>query len=155
MEKNKKNKVVVRNKFDRTALVQPKGGPSAAKQEFKKECDINHIMSRYQKTGTLPEIAMNGKGQFGDFTQIDSFKEAQDAVIEAQGKFEGLPSNIRARFQNNPQALIDFMSDPDANYEEGVALGLFIPVEELEAIKDKEKQKEKDQKEKGKELAPE
>lgn len=151
MENKKSKKIVVRNKWDRLKVVQVNNEPSKTKQEFKQECDINYLMSRYQETGTLGDVQLKGVGQFGDFTSITNFKEAQDQLAQATQMFNGLPSSIRNRFQNSPQALLDFMSDPKANMEEGIKLGLFIDPKDLDIAKIKEKEKAEAQKQKAKE----
>ena len=64
--------------------------------------------------------------QYGDFVDIPDFQSAMNAVIGAQRSFDALPANVRKRFANSPQALMEFMSDPE-NRDEAVRLGLVNP----------------------------
>jgi len=91
------------------------------KQSFKDECDINTIMSRYQSTGELPDLARSAP-QYLDATGFD-YQEMQNQIVEAQNLFDALPSKVRNRFANNPAEFIDFCSDP-ANRSELLSMGL-------------------------------
>lgn len=103
-------------------------GTGRTKQSFKDECDINQIMSRYQKTGVLDFVAKHAP-QYGDSTGVD-FRQGLDTVIRARQMFEDLPSSIRAKFQNDPGAFLDFCSDP-ANRSEMAEMGLLKPEPEV------------------------
>lgn len=99
---------------------------SKAKQSFRKEADINFLMSRYQKTGVLvdPVMMPNGRRPFyGDFTQVGDFHALQNTLILARNEFARLPAEVRDRFGNDPKVLLDFLLDP-ANDVEAVKLGL-------------------------------
>lgn len=96
--------------------------PTKTQQNFKDECDINNIVDRFLKTNTMPDV--NIPEAFGDYLNAPgSFHEALNLVIEAQDGFNSLPSNIRARFNNDPGALLDFLQDEN-NLEEAYTLGL-------------------------------
>lgn len=98
--------------------------PSATQQHFKDECDINSVLERYRKTGHFnPHIVR--KGQYGDFTGFSDFRSALQVVIEAQSSFDALPAHLRKRFGNDPQNLVDFLSD-SKNNEEAETLGLIV-----------------------------
>lgn len=100
--------------------------PSLAQQNFKEECDINYIMERFGVTGELP--AGVRMPSYGDFSGIFDYHSAMNAVVQAQEAFNALPAELRARFDNDPAAFVDFCSD-DANREEAVKLGLVPPQE--------------------------
>lgn len=93
-----------------------------AKQAFKDECDINTIMSKYQRTGLIEHV-QRVQGSYGDFTSVQDYQLSLNQVIEAQDAFDALPSSVRKRFNNEPTQLMAFISD-DANYDEAVRLGL-------------------------------
>lgn len=96
-------------------------GPSLARQDMKEESDINNIMARYKKTGLVDHV-MRHEGQYGEFAAID-YHEAMNAVIEAQDMFQTVPSEIRAKFNNDPGAFLAYVTSPDN--EEGMReLGL-------------------------------
>ena len=95
--------------------------PSLAQQHFKDECDINNILRQFNITGLLPESPLSPR--YGDFSGIGDYHTALNRVIAAQDEFDALPAQIRARFDNDPANLIEFLDD-DANRPEAEALGL-------------------------------
>lgn len=97
-------------------------GASMTQQSFKDECDINVLMSRYMKTGILPENINQAAGQFLD-CDVQDFQYAMQLVAGAQSLFNNLPSSIRNRFDNDPARLLAFVSD-DNNRAEAHKLGL-------------------------------
>lgn len=113
-EKLENGRVRVRTRFTKKSLCQ---------KHFRDECDINKIMSRFEKTG---EIQMRGgRPFFGDFSDGTDFLEAQNRIIEAETLFMDLPAKTRALFQNEPAIMFQFLSDPK-NQEEAYRLGLAI-----------------------------
>lgn len=106
--------------------------PSMTQQQFKDEADINNIMARYQKTGVLvdPLTQTTRKPMFDDFSELGDFRDHQQAVIDAQEMFMQLPSRLRARFQNDPAELLQWLSNP-ANKEEAMELGLMTKPPEM------------------------
>lgn len=61
---------------------------------------------------------------FGDFSTAPmSLQDAYNRILEAQAGFADLPSNVRARFGNDPMQMIAFLNDP-ANRVEAEKLGL-------------------------------
>jgi phage internal scaffolding protein len=92
---------------------------SLAQQHAKDETDINTIVRRFGLTGELP----NGvrAPQYGDFTDATDYHTAMNAVIAANNSFMQLPADVRARFNNDPGAFVDFCSD-DKNRDEAKKL---------------------------------
>jgi phage internal scaffolding protein len=103
--------------------------PSLAQQNFKDECDINHIVKQFGLTGELPGKPLSP--QYGDFTGVLDYHSAVNAVLAAQDEFMELPAQMRARFDNDPANLIDFLSNEE-NREEAIKLGLVaaMPISE-------------------------
>lgn len=95
--------------------------PSLAQQHFKDECDINNILRQFNITGLLPESPLSPR--YGDFTGIVDYHSALNAVIAAEDGFMTLPAEIRARFDNDPANLINFLDDPE-NKHQAIELGL-------------------------------
>lgn len=112
------------------SVSQEVGGPSMALQDAKDECDINKIIARYQRTGSwsgsmaVPSV----QPQFGDYSSSLSYQEAQNVLIAAQTAFDGLSSQLRKRFNNDPAQMLDFLEDV-SNREEAIKLGLVCPPE--------------------------
>ena len=97
------------------------------KQEFKKECDINHIVKSAMRNGQnlLQPVKINP--EIGvDLSNIPNYAEALNQVLLAQDAFESLDPAVRRRFNDDPAALVEFVKDPK-NKKEGQALGLFNP----------------------------
>ncbi len=95
--------------------------PSLAQQHFKEECDINTILQKFNITGLLPEAPLSPR--YGDFTGIGDYHTALNRVLAAQDEFEALPAQIRARFNNDPAQLIEFLEN-EKNRPEAEELGL-------------------------------
>jgi len=100
---------------------------SRTQQHFKDETDINNILRQFNITGQLPTKAMSPR--YGDFTGIGDYHSALNQVIAAETEFMTLPAQLRARFDNDPQELIEFLNNPE-NKDEAMKLGL---VNKLEA----------------------
>jgi len=122
-----KNTVFLRTpyNYDRDAATNESGlaceEPSLAQQHFKDECDINNILRQFNITGLLPEQPLSPR--YGDFSGIGDYHTALNRVIAAQDEFEALPAQIRARFNNDPAQLIEFLENSD-NRPEAEELGL-------------------------------
>lgn len=86
------------------------------------DCDINRIMDRYVRDGVIDHVKQYG-GQYGDFTNVPDFAGALRVVEEAEECFAALPAKVRAKFDNDPGAFLDFVSDPE-NRSEMAMLGL-------------------------------
>ncbi|AXL14650.1 internal scaffolding protein [Microviridae sp.] len=98
-------------------------GHSLTHQSHAKECDINQIMMKWQKTGVM-EHRNTFEGQYADFTETpQDYHEAMNQVLQAQEMFESLPSSVRRRFANDPGTFVDFVGDPQ-NVDEMIKLGL-------------------------------
>jgi len=100
-------------------------GPSMAKQQFKRECDINHIMAKYQKTGLIDHVSTH-QGNYSDLTDVPTYHDAMNKIIAANKSFASLPSSIRKKFSNDPAEFLDFVSNP-ANVPEMQQMGLIPP----------------------------
>lgn len=103
--------------------------PSLTKQSFVKESDINSIMAKWAKD---PEnyIPPSGRGipRYGDFTNVESYQDCLDLVIQANESFDALPAEARAFFENDPARFLAFVEDP-ANASKLIELGLAHEVE--------------------------
>ena len=104
---------------DETGLSCPE--LTLAQQNFKDECDINHIVRQFGLTGELPGKPLSP--QYGDFTGVLDYHSAVNAVLAVQDDFMELPAQLRSRFSNDPAELIDFLSNEE-NREEAIKLGL-------------------------------
>jgi len=97
---------------------------SLTQQQFKDESDINTIVDRFLKSGVLPTAA--SMPQYVDYEGVFDFQSAMNVVKAADDNFMRLDAKVRARFNNSPQAFLEFFANPD-NAEEAVRLGLAVP----------------------------
>lgn len=108
-------------------------GESRTKQAFKDETDINQILARYKSTGMLSHINEN-QGRFLDVSEISDFRSAVQRVQDTQKFFMGLPSDVRAEFQNDPAIFLDFLAEANEKELDRYGLrALVTPQEEPEA----------------------
>lgn len=102
---------------------------SQTQQHFKEDADINTIVRRFGLTGQVPE---NYRAPLlGDFSDVMDFQTAMNAVANASAQFMQLPPELRARFNNDPNALVYFMADEN-NHAEAVRLGLIAKPPEVD-----------------------
>ncbi len=100
--------------FERTKGTEtPVGEVSMTKQAFSDDCDINKIMARHKKTGLIEHLNPR-KPMYGDFTEVQDFHSAVERVNEAEEQFALLPSVVRNMVQNDPERLLQALTDPEA-----------------------------------------
>ena len=104
---------------------------SLAQQHFKDECDINNILRQFNITGLLPEHTLSPR--YGDFSGITDYHSALNQVIAAEDEFMNLPADLRARFQNDPAQLIEFLENSQ-NKDEAIKLGLIANPAEMPQV---------------------
>lgn len=115
------------HKTDKGTLF-PKDNPKAVsrtQQHFLKETNINSIMAKFKKSGLLtnPLTQSTIMPQFGDFTNISDYQTLQNKLASINSYFENLPAETRREFDNDPQKLMQFVSNPE-NKEKAIKLGL-------------------------------
>lgn len=98
--------------------------PSMTQQQFKDEVDVNKIIAKFKKTGQISHLS-NRTGTYGDFSEIPDYQQMLHTIMDANEKFAQLPSQLREKFSNDPQNLINYLQDPK-NTEESIKLGLRI-----------------------------
>lgn len=102
--------------------------PSLTQQQFAKDCDMNHIIDRFSKTGDF--IVPIRQGSYVDTTVLpQDHMAAMQKVIQAREAYEALDPKIRSRFKT-PQDMLNFVHDVK-NKEEAERLGLLKPKEEV------------------------
>jgi len=105
-------------------------GPSMTQQQFKTECDINTIVRRFHLDGRMPTSVR--VPTYGDFTGISDYQSALEALRQADADFMALPASLRSEFDNDPQQLLQFVSD-ESNRPQAIKLGL-IPDPEAQVL---------------------
>ena len=120
-------KIFVRNPYNYDmALVSQETGleckdPSLAQQHCRDECDINMIVERFGVTGQLPQTPL--EPSYGDFSGVSDYHTALNAIRASEEAFMGLPAKLRAKFDHDPNALLQFLQN-EQNRDEAIQLGL-------------------------------
>lgn len=94
---------------------------SRTKQSFKDEVDINTIVKRFGITGQMP--VPSRLPTYDDFTGIEDYQSALNALLDAAAAFDDLSADIRRKFDNDPQQFLEYVNNPD-NRESLYDLGL-------------------------------
>ncbi len=81
------------------------------KQSFKDETDINKLLARAQRSGTISHLDKYS-GQYGDFADFDFF-ETQLKLAQGREIFDALPSEIRDEFRQSPADFYKYVNDPE------------------------------------------
>ncbi len=90
---------------------QPTYKDGRTKQAFKDETDINKILKRAQKTGTISHLNKY-EARYGDFTSFEFF-DAQLQLSAGRTIFDDLPSEIRNEFNQSPADFFKYVNDPE------------------------------------------
>jgi len=116
-----KNKTLIRSAYGEKQKVTLTTLDARVEQCHKDECDINKIIAKYDRTGVLTHVN-NFEARYEDLTGLD-YQTMLNTVANANSMFEGLPSEIRKQFANDPAKFISFMDDENNNeqmYEMGL-----------------------------------
>lgn len=107
------------------------GSLRRTKQAPRDEVNVNNIIRRHTRAGTLGRLLDRGPLQYGDVSGVKSYQDALHVVMQAQEAFAELPANLRQKFQNDPAVFVEFCSNK-ANKAEMRSLGLLRQEEEEE-----------------------
>ncbi len=80
------------------------------KQSFKDETDINIILKRAQKSGTISHLNKY-EARYADFSNFDFF-ETQLMLSKGSEMFADLPVELRKEFNQSPAQFFDYVNDP-------------------------------------------
>lgn len=95
-------------------------GPGRTKQSFSGEADVNNIMAKYMKTGTL-EWVRSATPSYEDYSNVTDYFEAALVVKQAEASFLELPARLREAFHHNPGEMLEFLetgNDAQAKLDE-------------------------------------
>lgn len=103
---------------------------SKVQEQFADACQTDTIIRKYNMMGINPFIA-SGDSRYLDTTEIPSFLAAQNAQIRVKEYFDGLPSDIRLEFNNDPMEFAEVVSDPrNADYLREIGILAPLPAEQ-------------------------
>jgi len=83
------------------------GSESAVQQQFVNEVDINTIVRRFGLTRELPSGREGGV--YGDFSGVNDFESAMEAIERAQSGFMLLDPQVREKFANDVGLYLEFI----------------------------------------------
>lgn len=90
-------------------------GASLTQQHFKEECDINHILEMYTKTGELP--VNPHEMRYADVSEISDYATMRAALAQADNDFLDLPARVRERYNNDTVEFLDAIATEDGRRE--------------------------------------
>lgn len=103
---------------------------SKVQEQFADACQTDTIIRKYNMLGVNPFIAAGGS-QYLDTTEIPSFVVAQNSQVKVREYFEGLPSDIRLEFNNDPAQFAEAVLDPqNADYLREIGVLAPLPAEQ-------------------------
>lgn len=91
-------------------LIQPTYKDGRTKQAFKNETDIQIIMARADKAGTISHL-QKFEGIYADYSDFD-FHEQTERLTQGRMVFDELPAEVRKEFGQSPQAFFEYVNDP-------------------------------------------
>ena len=118
--------ITIKNSLSPSESVKSPKGIKPAKQEFKDDADLNSIMRKFQKSGSI-DHAQIYQGTYG-VASPHQLHEAMNLVTHADTMFNELPSSIRNKFKNNAVDFLEYVQNP-ANAEEAKSLGISLSTE--------------------------
>lgn len=94
------------------------------KQSFKDSCDINKMLKKAQRTGTIAHLNKYPEAIYGEFDGEFTLLEAQQRIEKARLVFEDLPSEVRREYGNNALA---YVHDINARLANGEDIARLLP----------------------------
>jgi phage internal scaffolding protein len=107
---------------ERKRVQMKPSGESLTQQHFAKDADVRNIIKQYDRTGLIANVA-RGVAQYGDYSEINEYRESLDMVNRANDNFMQLPAEIREKFGNDAGTFFEFATNPE-NKEKMIELGL-------------------------------
>ena len=86
-------------------------GESLTQQHFSEETEINNIIAFHDRTGIIKNV-QQGIAQYGDYSEVNEYRENLDMIRAADENFMKLPSAIRRKFNNNAGEFFEFATNP-------------------------------------------
>lgn len=114
-------KVISKRANGTTRVFTKNDEPSRTQTQFAERTDINNIMAKYRRTGIIDQINRK-KGVYADISEVKDYQGSLETVMRAEKAFNALPAEVRNRFQNDPQQVINFVNDKK-NKDEAIQLG--------------------------------
>jgi len=98
-------------------------GDSLTQLNIQKQTDVNYIIAKYKRTGSIDHLRNVQQGVYADLADLPDYQAALNTVIQANVSFETIPAHLRQRFNNSPKEFLEYLKNP-ANNNEAIQLGL-------------------------------
>lgn len=85
------------------------------KQAFKDQCDINKMLKKAAKVGSIAHLEKYPEKVYGEFDGEFTLLDARLVMGRAQEIFDDLPSQTRKDFNNDPLAYVQWAGKPENN----------------------------------------
>lgn len=102
----------VRKFYERERVFAREGKDGRTHQSEADRCDIKKILKRYNELGVPIMGTQRRQPVYGDFSNVDDYKNALDTVMAAQDRFYELPSEIRDLGGNDVERFMERCQDP-------------------------------------------
>lgn len=124
-----KNGKIIEKQGKRKRVATYNSEPTRTQQQYKDQVNINNIMDRYKKTGTIAHIRNAASGTYMDLTEIPDLQGSLMQIKKAELAFLEIPAQVRLKFNNDPSQLITYLKD-SKNHDEAIQLGLMVKRDE-------------------------
>ena len=94
---------------------------------------VQNILRKYDSTGVFYHVN-KARASYQDNTPFNEYADMYNKIKAADANFMELPSEIRAKFNNDTGAFLEFVND-DANIDEMYDIGLIQRPADPDAIK--------------------
>lgn len=94
------------------------------KQSFKDSCDINKMLKKAQKQGSLAHLIKYPEAVYGEFDGEFTLLDATQKIARAGQIFGDLPSEVRAEYGNDP---IAYVTDMNTRVKNGEDIAKLLP----------------------------
>ena len=89
--------------------------PSKTQQQFKDECDLEQLLKRHNIYDLIGLANSGGREPlYADVSEVPDFAESQNHLRRATEYFEGLPSDIRSKFNNSLSEFLTVLNSGNA-----------------------------------------
>lgn len=97
--------------FTNVNRIHKKYDDGRTKQSFKDSADINKILAKAQRVGSLSHLVKHG-ASYGDFSDMPDLLQANQRLQRGMEIFSELPSEVRREFDQDAGKFFAYVNDP-------------------------------------------
>lgn len=91
--------------------------PSLVKVQFADECDLSKIISKFMRTGELPNLSVKKPLNIDATNLSEDFQAFQEWKVNLSNAFEAEPLEVREAFQHDVERWAEFKALPEEQQE--------------------------------------